>query len=159
LSLAQALLESGASPDDGVTLTLAAGMSDIAALDLLRAHGANVNHPWATDGGAPLYEILHWAGKADGARWLIEHGAAADSIFEGNGETPLHAVAASWGPALAELLAVHGADINRRRADGRTPYAVAELNANRAVAHWLSARGADVAMTEVDRLVAACSRG
>jgi len=159
LPLARVLLESGANPDDGVTLTLAAGMSDIAALELLRAHGANVNHPWATDSGMPLYEILHWAGKPDGARWLIEHGAAADATFAGNGETPLHVVAESWGPDLAELLVTHGADVNRRRADGRTPYAVAELSGNRAVAGWLAAHGADEAMADVDRLVAACSRG
>jgi len=159
LPLARALLESGANPNDGVTLTLAAGMSDIDALELLRAHGANVNHPWATDGGIPLYEILHWAGKTDGARWLIEHGAAADTAFAGNGETPLHVVAESWRPDLAELLVTHGANVNRRRADGRTPYAVAELSGNRPVADWLAAQGADEAMADVDRLVAACSRG
>jgi ankyrin repeat protein len=159
LPLARALLESGANPDDGVTLTLAAGMSDIAALDLLRAHGANVNHPWATDGGAPLYEILHWAGKADGARWLIQHGAACDVIFAGNGETPLHAVAESWDNNLAEFLVTYGADVNRRRADGRTPYAVAELSGNRAVADWLAAHGAYADMADVDRFVATCSRG
>jgi ankyrin repeat protein len=159
LALARALLEAGANPDDGVTLTLAAGMSDIAALELLRAHGANVNHPWATDGGMPLYEILHWAGKPDGARWLIEHGGAAHAAFAGNGETPLHVVAESWGPDLAELLVTHDADVNRRRSDGRTPYAVAELSGNRAVAEWLAAHGADQTMADVDRLVAACSRG
>jgi ankyrin repeat protein len=142
-----------------VTLPLAAGMSDIAALELLRAHGANVNHPWATDGGTPLYEILHWAGSPDGARWLIAHGAACDAIFAGNGETALHVVAESWGPDLAELLVAHGADVNRRRTDGRTPYAVAELSGNRAMADWLAAHGADANITDVDRFVAACSRG
>src|SRR6266568_2348002 len=45
------------------------------------------------------------------------------------------------------------------RADGRTPYAVAELNGNRAVADWLRAHGASPDLPEVDRLVAACSRG
>ena len=35
-----------------------------------------------------------------------------------------------------------GADVSRRRGDGRTPYAVAELNGNRAVADWLRAHGA-----------------
>ena len=159
LPLARALLESGADPDDGVTLPLAAGMSDIAALELLRDHGANINHPWATDGGTPLYEILHWAGQADGARWLIEHGAASDAVFAANGETPLHVVAESWRSDLADLLVAHGADVNRRRTDGRTPYAVAELNGNRTVADWLVAHGADETMADVDRFVAACSRG
>jgi ankyrin repeat protein len=158
-ALARALLEAGANPDDGVTLPLAAGGGDVAALELLSAHGANVNHPWATDGGAPLYEILHWAEKTDGARWLLAHGAEPDPIFAANGETPLHVVAASWDPELAEELVSRGADVTRRRADGRTPYVVAELSGNRAMAEWLLAHGAPSDMSDVDRLVAACSRG
>jgi ankyrin repeat protein len=159
LALARALLEAGADPDDGVTLPLAAGGGDIAALELLHAHGADVNHPWATDGAAPLYEILHWAKKPGGARWLLAHGAAPDPVFAANGETPLHVVAASWDIELAEELVSRGADIARRRADGRTPYAVAELSGNGAVAKWLVAHGAASDMSDVDRLVAACSRG
>lgn len=159
LPLAAALLEAGADPSDGVTLPLAAGMGDLAALDLLLAHGANVNHPWATDGGAPLYEILHWAKKTDGVHWLLRHGADPDPLFAANGETPLHVVAANWGVDLAEALVSRGADVTRRRADGRTPYAVAELSGNRVLADWLVAHGAASEMAPVDQLVAACSRG
>jgi len=57
------------------------------------------------------------------------------------------------------LLAGRGADVRRRRADGRTPYAIAELNGNRAVADWLRAHGAADELEPVDRLVAACGRG
>jgi ankyrin repeat protein len=159
LPLAEALLEVGADPNDGVTLPLAAGGGDVEALEMLYAHGANVNHPWATDGAAPLYEILHWAKKPDGARWLLAHGADPDPVFVANGETPLHVVAASWSAELAEQLVDRGADLTRRRADGRTPYAVAELSGNRAVAEWLVAHGAAREISAVDRLVAACSRG
>jgi ankyrin repeat protein len=159
LALARALLDAGADPDDGVTLPLSAGMGDVAALELLRAHGANVNHPWATDGGAPLYEILHWTKTPEGARWLLEHGADPDPVFAANGETPLHVVAASWGIELAEQLVSRGADVSRRRGDGRTPYAVAELSGNRDVAEWLVAHGAASDISDVDRLVATCSRG
>jgi ankyrin repeat protein len=159
LPLARALLEAGADPDDGVTLPLAAGSSDLAALELLYAHGANVNHPWATDGAAPLYEILHWAKAPDGARWLLEHGADPAPVFAANGETPLHVVAASWGAELAEQLVSRGADVARRRSDGRSPYAIAELSGNGAVAEWLVAHGAASDISDVDRLVAACSRG
>jgi ankyrin repeat protein len=95
----------------------------------------------------------------EGARWLIEHGANPDPVFAANGETPMHVVARSREPELAELLASRGADITRRRADGRTPYAVAELNGNTAVAAWLLAHGAPDEMSDGDRLVAACSRG
>jgi ankyrin repeat protein len=68
-------------------------------------------------------------------------------------------VAANWGVDLAGFLVEHGADVTRRRADGRSPYAVAELNGNRAVADWLLAHEAPGDLPEVDRLVAACSRG
>jgi ankyrin repeat protein len=159
LPLAAALLAAGADPSDGVTLPLAASRGDVAALDLLLAHGVDVNHPWATDGSAPLYAILHWSRTADGVRWLLAHGADPDPVFAGNGETPLHVVAASWDAGLAEELVNRGADVARRRADGRTPYAVAELNGNREVAAWLLAHGAPGELPAVDRLVAACSRG
>lgn len=159
LPLAAALLEAGANPSDGVTLPLAAGGGDTAALDLLLKHGVDVNRPWATDGSSPLYAILHWSRTADGVRWLLRHGADPDPVFADNGETPLHAVAASWDAGLAEELVSRGADIARRRSDGRTAYAIAELNGNRDVAAWLLAHGAPDTLSDVDRLVAACSRG
>src|SRR6266516_5696339 len=56
-------------------------------------------------------------------------------------------------------MVARGADIERKRADGRTPYAVAELNGNRTVADWLRAHGASPDLPEVDRLVASCSQG
>lgn len=159
LALAEALLDAGANPNDGVTLTLAASMGDAAPLDMLLRRGADVNYPWATDGSTPLYAILHWARKPDGVRWLLDHGADPDPVFAENGETPLHVAAASWDVALVQDLVSRGADIGRRRADGRTPYAIAELNANREVAAWLLAHGATDDLTDIDRLVAACSRG
>jgi ankyrin repeat protein len=159
LALAKALLDAGADPSDGVTLPLAASAGDIAALELLLAYGADVNRPWATDGSAPLYAILHWSRTADGVRWLLAHGADPDPVFAANGETPLHVVAASWDAALVEELVNRGADATRRRADGRTPYAIAALNGNRDVAEWLLAHGAASELSAVDRLVAACSRG
>jgi ankyrin repeat protein len=159
LPLAELLLEAGADPDDGVTLPLAAGGGNLPVLELLRAHGADVNQPWATDGATALHAILTWADTPVGARWLVEHGADADAVFPDNGETPLHVVARRWDAAMAELLVDHGADVGRRRADGRTPYAVAELNGNRGVADWLLEHGASRDLPEVDRLVAACSRG
>jgi ankyrin repeat protein len=157
--LAELLLESGADPNDGVTLPLAAGSGDLPALELLLAHGADVNHPWATDGAAPLYSILSWAAGSEGVRWLLEHGADPDPVFAANGETPLHVVARRWDAPLAAMLVERGADIGRRRADGRTPYAVAELSGNGEVADWLREHGASVELSDVDRLVAACSRG
>lgn len=159
LPLAKLLLEAGADPNDGVTLPLAAGGGDLRTLELLHAHGADVDQPWATDGAATVYAILQWSDTPIGVRWLLEHGADPDPVFAKTGETPLHVVARRWDSGLTELFASRGADITRRRADGRTPLAVAELSGNRAVADWLRAHGAPGDLSEVDRFVAACGRG
>jgi ankyrin repeat protein len=159
LPLARLLLEHGADPNDGVTLPLAASGGDLASLELLHAHGANVNQPWASDGSATLYAILNWADTPTGVRWLLEHGADPDPVFAANGETPLHVVARRWDAALCEALVRRGAAIERKRGDGRTPYAVAELAGNDGVARWLAEHGASTELSSVDRLVAACSRG
>lgn len=159
LPLAELLLDASADPNDGVTFPLSAGGGDIASLELLHAHAADVNQPWASDGAATLYAILNWADTPDGIRWLLAHGANPDPVFPANGETPLHVVARRWGAELAEELVRRGADIERRREDGRTPYAVAALSGNDAVAEWLARHGASTAVSEVDRLVAAASHG
>lgn len=158
LPLAELLLRAGASANDGVTLPLSAAAGDTAALDLLTAHGADPNQRWASDGAATLYAMLHWSRTPAGAYWLLQHGADPDPVFADNGETPLHVVARLWDAPLAEALVAHGADPMRKRADGRTPYAIAELNANRAVADWLRSRGAAAELRPIDRLVSACSR-
>jgi ankyrin repeat protein len=159
LPLVDALLGAGADPNDGVTLPLAASAGDIPVLEALLAHGADVDQAWATDGATALYAILNWSRTPDGAVWLLEHGADPNAVFTENGETPLHAVARAWDAPLAQAMVKHGADISRQRADGRTPYAVAELSGNRGMAEWLLAQGAAPELSEVDRLVAACSRG
>lgn len=159
LPLAKALLQAGADTNDGVTLPLAASAEDIDALDLLLAHGADPNQAWASDGSATLYAILQWSTSPAGILWLLEHGAQPDPVFAENGATPLHVVAKRWDVPLAEALVVRGADVSRQRKDGRTPYAVAELNGNLSVADFLLQHGASARLEAVDRLVAACSRG
>jgi ankyrin repeat protein len=159
LPLARTLLEAGADPSDGVTLTIAASAGDLAALDLLHAFGVDPNGPWATDGSTALYAMLHWSLTDTGAHWLIEHGADVDRVNAANGETPLHVVAARWTVPLAAALVDRGAEVTRRRADGRTPYAIARLSGNDTVADWLLAHGAPDEVSAVDRLVGLCSRG
>lgn len=159
LPLSELLLRAGANPNDGVTLPLAAGAGETAALDMLLANGADSNQPWATDGSATLYATLQWATNPAGAYWLLAHGADPDPVYPVNGETPLHVAARRWDLALVEALVTRGADVSRRRSDGRTPYAVAELNGNRAVADWLLSIDPSATLQPVDRLVAACSRG
>ena len=159
LALVNVLLDAGADPNDGVTLPMAASAGDVPALETLLAHGAKVDQLWASDGSTALYAILQWSRTDVGALWLLAHGADPNAVFAENGETPLHAAARAWDMPLVEALVARGADIARRRADGRTPYALAELNGNRAVAEWLVGHGASPELSDVDRLVAASSRG
>ncbi|HVH10117.1 MAG TPA: ankyrin repeat domain-containing protein [Gemmatimonadales bacterium] len=159
MPLVTTLLEAGADPNDGVTLPLAASAGDIPVLEALLAHGASVDQAWVTDGSTPLYAILNWSNTPAGALWLLEHGADPNAVFSGNGETPLHVVARAWDVTLAKAMLAHGADISRKRTDGRTPYALAAMNGNQALADWLLAQGASPDMAEVDRLVATCRRG
>ena len=158
--LTRALLDAGADPDDGVTLPLAAGGGDIAALELLlrarRGCESSVGHRRRR---AALRDAA--LGCEAGRRSLAARtrrqprsgvrGQRRDAAARGRrklGRRP--------GGTARES---RGADVTRRRADGRAPYAVAELNGNRAVAEWLLAHGAAFDLSDVDRLVAACSRG
>jgi ankyrin repeat protein len=159
LPLAAVLLEAGADPDDGVTLPILASGGDLARLDFLHAHGASANQRWATDGSATLYAILQWSNAVDGVRWLLDHDADPDPVFEANGESPMHAAARRGDVALVELLAARGANLSRRRADGYSPYALAAVSGNRAVAEWLTLHGASDALEPVDELIAAAGRG
>jgi ankyrin repeat protein len=159
LPLAECLLQAGADPDDGVTLPLSASHGDLPALELLRAHGADVNQPWASDGAPTLYAILQWSPTLEGGFWLLEHGAHPNAAFAENGETPLHAAARLGALPLARALVERGADVGARRRDGRTPYALAVLHGNGELAEWLGARGTPETLAPVDRLTAACSSG
>lgn len=159
LPLAETLLVGGADPNDGVTFPLAAGGGDLASLELLHAHGANVNQPWATDGSSTLYSIMQWSDTPAGVRWLLEHDVDPDPVYSANGESPLHVAARRWTVDVVQALVDRGADATRRRADGRTPYAIAALSGNDAAAEWLAKHGAATALSDVDRFVAACSRG
>ena len=135
-------------------------------LALLVKHGVDLNASYRNY--RPLHALIqekpHAGWSSTRARvkcleWLLAHGADPDPVFAANGETPLHVAAASWDVAMTEALVSHGADPARPRADGRTPYAVAELNGNHDVAAWLLAHGAPGTILPVDQLVAACSRG
>lgn len=159
MPLVETLLDAGADPNDGVTLVLAASAGDLPVLEELVGHGGRVDQAWATDGATALYALLGWSRNNAGAIWLLEHGADPNAVFADNGETPVHAVARSGDVAVTEVMLKYGGDIGRRRTDGRTPYAIAELSGNRAMAEWLLARGASAHLTDVDRLVALCSRG
>jgi ankyrin repeat protein len=155
------LLEAGANPNDGVTLPIAAsaGADGIDALELLHAHGADANQPWATDGRSALHAVLGWTSGIAGVRWLLEHGARVNDVFGPLAETALHVSARRCGADMIDLLVRHGAVIDARRADGRTAYALAAKSGNRDAAEALLRHRADATLAEADRFVAACATG
>ncbi len=169
-ALAQVLLEAGANPDDGESIYHAAENGDVAMLDLLAKHGAQVDGgagaiPW---GNTPLYFILgHYVGLAHdaevrrGATWLLAHGANPNRVCypDKSGETPLHAAARHWDDKMIELLIAHGADIHARRADGKTALTLAELNGRTSATAALRAHGATDELKPDEKFIAACMRG
>lgn len=159
--LAEALLEGGANPTDGVSMHINAGSGHVPALELLHRFGVNVN---GIPGGVPpLPYILTWAANAPdrtaAVRWLLEHGADANLSWGESGEAALHVAAQRWDVPMVELLVGHGADIHQRRADGRTAHTLAALNGNEPVSAWLLAHGAKDECSPLDRFVSACTRG
>ena len=157
LPLAEALLEAGANPTDGVSVHIAGGGGDVAALDLLHRHGVNVD---GIPGGVPpLVYMMTWCRDAAGPRWLLEHGANANLAWGVDGEAPLHVAARRWDVPMIDLLLEHAADIDQPRADGRTPHTLAQLQGNVMVAARLLEAGARDDLSPLDRFVAACARG
>ncbi len=157
LPLAAALLEAGANPTDGVSTHINAGGGNLAALELLHRFGVNVN---GIPGGVPpLRYMLSWSRTPDGARWLLEHGADPNLAWGELQDAPLHVAAERWDVPMVGLLVRYGADIHRRRADGRTAHTVAELHGNREVAAWLLAHGAKDERSPLERFVSACASG
>ena len=157
LPLAEALLEAGANPTDGVSTHIAGGRGDLAALELLHRFGVDVN---GIPGGVPpLVYMMQFATDAAGPRWLLEHGADPNLAWGETGEAPLHVAARRWHVPLIALLVHHGADVSARRPDGCTPHTLAELHGNHEIAAWLLAHGADNELTPVERFIACCARG
>jgi len=157
LPLAEALLEAGAVPTDGVTVHIAGGGGNLAALDLLQRFGANPN---GIPGGVPpLVYMMQWATNPAGPRWLLEHGADPNLTWGPDGEAPLHVAARRWDTAMVEHLLQHGADPLQRRADGLTPHTLAELSGRPEIGSLLLARGATDELSPLERFVACCVRG
>jgi ankyrin repeat protein len=160
-ALAEVLLQNGANPTDGVSIHITAGGGNLDALEQLHRFGVNVNG--IAGGVPPLRYILGWATgpteRATGVRWLLEHGADANLGWGELGDAPLHIAAQRWDVAMIELLVKHGADIHRRRADGRTAHTLAELHGNRDIAAWFLAHGAKDERSSLERFVSACASG
>jgi hypothetical protein len=73
LPLAEALLDAGANPTDGVTAHIAGGGGNLPALELLHRYDLDVN---GIPGGVPpLVYMMGWSDNPEGPAWLLDHGA------------------------------------------------------------------------------------
>jgi len=127
------------SPDGFQPLGLAAFFGQPAAVDLLLAHGGEVNttarHPFGVNA---LHAAL--AGPTpDVARALIAAGADV-TIPQRSGETPLHETAHSGYVELTQLLLDHGADPSAKNADGKTALDIARERGHTLVVDLLAQR-------------------
>ncbi len=157
LPLAEALLENGAQPTDGVSTHICAGSGKLEPLELLHRFGMDPN---GIPGGVPpLAYILGFSENIAGPRWLLEHGADPDLAWSQSGEAPLHVAARRLGVELLELLERHGANLHARSADGMNAHTLAALHGNHAAAGWLLAHGVADELSPLERFLAACARG
>lgn len=132
LPLAEALLEAGANPTDGVSAHIAGGSGDVAALELLHRFGLDVDG--IAGGVPPLVYTMLWTSDPAGPRWLLERGADANLAWGDSGDAPLHVAARRWDLAMVERLVEHGANPALRRADGATAHTLAELHGRHDIA-------------------------
>ena len=86
--------------------------------------------------------MMTFASDPAGPCWLLDHGADPNLAWGQDNEAPLHVAARRWDVPMVEALIAHGADALRRRADGCTPYALAQFQGNQQVSAWLAAQGA-----------------
>lgn len=164
--IARILLEAGANPTDGESVFHAAERFHGEALELLLRFGVDVNGngDW---GNTPLYFLLlHWDIEHEekvekGLLWLLANDADPNVRSGPERETALHvAVRRGQAPRIVRLLLDHGADLTARRADGRTPWVLAERGGFGDLSHLLEEAGAlPEPLSAPDALLAACGRG
>ena len=159
------LLERGAKTQDGESIYHAAQHNRVECLELLREFGADFSSTQSPYGNTPLYFLVGHRVDQDGMApwfkgmvWLLDHGADPNVPSYQKAETPLQGIAASVPKmATARALLAHGADVNRPRGDGRTPYAIAIRHGNFEMADLFRRHGArtDV-LTPMEEFLGAC---
>lgn len=148
-ALGLVLLEAGANPNDSESLYHSTEHADLACVRLLLAHGA------LPKGSNALKHMLDRE-DLQGLHLLL--GAGADPNEKNDrDETALHwAVWRGRSAAIITALLDKGADINAKRQDGRTAYALAVQSGQVEIASLLEARGADKSLSALDRFMGAC---
>ncbi|HEY3457077.1 MAG TPA: ankyrin repeat domain-containing protein [Bryobacteraceae bacterium] len=149
-ALGRLLLAAGARPDDGESVYHSTEHSDLICLRLLFEYGASLRGTNA---------LKHMLDREDmeGLRLLLEAGADPNELNH-RGETALHwAVWRGRSAAIVAALLDAGADIDARRPDGRTAYALALRSGQTETAALLARRGANTEVSALDRFLGRCA--
>jgi ankyrin repeat protein len=145
--LALALLEAGANPNDNELLYHSTEHPSLTCMKLLLQHGA------LPAGSNALKHILDREDLA-GLRLLLDAGADPNAVGP-LGATALHwAIFRGRSASAIAMLIESGADLDARRKDGRTAYALAAIGGQAEIAALLEARGANPELSPLDRFVA-----
>ena len=166
-AVARLLLERGAEPNDAESIFHAAEAMNDECLAMLVAHGADVNADPNPYGNRPIYFLFgyrqaHVGSQTTlrGIRWLLEHGADPNRTSTEEEETALQlAVRNGWGVESLRLLLDHGADVGKKRKDGKTAYQLAILHGNIEGATLLAEHGGEVTLDPTERFLAECGAG
>jgi len=137
---AEELIRAGADVNGGgqsmTPLALATRGGRVPMIKLLVKNGAKVNDP----NNPPL----HWAGKPQAAKALLDAGAKVD-LRNRHGQTALHLTTGAWVPNAdtVKLLIDAKADVNARSKTSSTPLLEAIRHRDLEIAKLLLAAGAD----------------
>ncbi len=136
-ALTKLMLENGADPNDGESLHHSAENLFTECLDLLLAHGGDLNKPDNDDHSTPLYFVLQYGGLK-GIPWLLDHGADPNAKSGELGRTALHAAAArGCNDSILQMLIDHGVKVNAKDKVGSSALMIAEAKKKKRVVEFL----------------------
>jgi ankyrin repeat protein len=145
LAVLKSLLDAGGNIADDDTLNHAACEGYFEALEMLMEYGTALDGTRGTDhhGGYTPLGCAVSCRSIQGASWFLEQGQSPNEIGSKDRENGLH-VAVHYGASerMLKLLLEHGAKLNQKDKQGRTPLARAKEKKHKKAIAFLEAAGA-----------------
>ena len=150
---------------DGPLMRAALLGQRIPMMELLVAHGADVNAEW--NGYFPILFAPCETVEPGPIKWLLEHGADPNRATQWGRTAFHHAVLRDNSPGILEVLLEHGADptlvaerpdLRLRDGPGTSAVAMAARRGRGDLLEMIERRGIAIELQGVERLIAACAR-